>query len=121
LAEAVIGGVVYEIAPFKFKQLRAAAPFLDRAQKALTGEASLEAAMEASADLLTIIAIGVGRPEVTAEALEDAASLAEVIQLRETFEAIVREAGLAVGEPGPAAQTPPAAAARKASPNRSTP
>ena len=117
MAQAVIGGVTYDIAPFKFKQLRAAAPYLDAVQAAFAGAPTLQSAMDASADLLRIIAIGVGRPDVTAETLEDAASVAEVIGLQGVFEAIVREAGLSAGEDRPA----PAPAAPKASRARSTP
>ena len=56
----------------------------------------------ASADLLEVVAIGIGDPSVTARVLEDAATLAEVLALRETFQDILDESGLTQGEPRPA-------------------
>lgn len=104
MAKTTIGGVEYEVAPFGFRKMRLAAPHIDRVQAAFEPPVTNAAALDAAYDMLAIVAIGVDRPEVTADTLAEAASMADVIALQTTFAAILEEAGLKpAGEGAPAA------------------
>ena len=117
MAQAIIGGRAYAVAPFKLRELRLAAPFIDRvASRARAGVAGVEGAAETAFDMLSVLAVGI--EGATPEALAAAASLEELTALRVTFDQVLAEAGLtpaqpagasALGEPQPTAPDPPAA------------
>ncbi|MHB8286132.1 MAG: hypothetical protein ACYDD1_15840 [Caulobacteraceae bacterium] len=100
MARAIIGGRSYTVAPFKLRELRAAAPHIDTvAALAAAGGLSTVAGVAAAArDMLAVLAVGI--EGATLERLEAEASLAELAGLRETFDQVLLEAGLKRPDPG---------------------
>ena len=107
MAELTLGGVTYAIAPFRLRQLRLAAPAIDRLSARAGKPASVEAAAETAADMLAVLAVGMA--DVTLDALQAQASLADLDGLRRAFEQVMAEAGLKRPEdpPGEAHGTAP--------------
>lgn len=103
MAKATIGGVDYEVRPFKLREIRLAAPAIDRVTaRAKSGEASFEGMTDGLADMLAVVAVGLDG--VTADQLEAELDMADVPGLRATFNQILTEAGFkAAGEAKPAA------------------
>ena len=110
MVDVTIGGTVYAVPPLGFKRLRKAAPHIDRVVEILSGGLGNVEATDAAFEVMCIVAIALGDPQVTAESLEDAASTPEALALAATYEAIMVESGLkkpgeprAAVEPGPVA------------------
>jgi len=119
----VIGGVAHDLRPFKFRELRQAAPAIDRiAARARSGPSGLESMTKGLNDLLEVLAIGLeGR---SAEDLAAELALTEVAGVQTAFADLLAESGLKpAGEPEPALASTPAPAdppADAPSPSRST-
>jgi hypothetical protein len=92
MARLTLGGETYEIAPFRLRELRLAAPFIDRLSARAGAPASVAAAAEGAADMLCALAVGI--EGAAADALIASASLADMDAVRETFQAVMAEAGL---------------------------
>ena len=109
MARAVIGGRAYDIAPFRLRELRRAAPFIDRvaARGAAGGAAGIEAAAQTAFDMLGVLAAGI--EGATPERLEAEASLDELAALHTSFDQVLAEAGLTRPERDPVGETRPAA------------
>ncbi len=101
MAQALIGGRTYAVAPFKLRELRLAAPFIDRVAARAPSATGVEGAAETAFDMLCVLAVGI--EGATAEALAADASLEELTALRITFDQVLAEAGLTRSEPGAAA------------------
>ncbi len=117
MAKLTIGGVDYEVHPFKFRELRKAAPAIDRIAARARGAASGLASMtEGLNDLLEVLAIGLeGR---SADDLAAELAMTEVAGVQAAFVSLLAESGLKpVGESGPAAPADPTP--DDLSPNRS--
>jgi hypothetical protein len=97
MARLEIAGRVLEVAPLRLRELRAAAPFIDRiaARARGGGLGSVEAVAESAADMLGVIAAGVAGldPQVLAADM----ALADLERLRAGFEQVLQEAGLTPG------------------------
>lgn len=93
MAKVTIGGVEYDLHPMKFKQLRKNASLLDRAQVMIAGLEGFSAISEASAILLEVFADRIGREEVTADFLEEAATVEEAIVFPAAFQQLLMESG----------------------------
>jgi hypothetical protein len=94
MAQAMIGGRAYWISPFKLRELRKAAPFIDKVSaRAREGRLStLEGVAEAAFDMLSVLAVGMD--DATPEGLEASATVSDLIGLRRTFDQVLEEAGL---------------------------
>ncbi len=102
MAKVTIGGAAYDLRPFKFRELRQAAPAIDRiAARARGGAFGLSAMTDGLNDLLEVLAIGLdGR---SAEDLAADLSLSEVAGVQAAFVALLTESGLKpAGESEPA-------------------
>jgi hypothetical protein len=118
VAKLLIAGAEHDIRPFKLREIRQAAPFIDRVgARAKAGDATLKSMSEAALDMLATLAVGMDG--VSADDLEARMSLADLPAVREAFNAVLAEAGLtSPGEamPAPASEDPrPAARSRSAS------
>ncbi len=123
MARLTIGGAVYDLRPFKFRELRQAAPAIDRiAARAREGAGGLAAMTEGVSDLLEVLAIGL--EDRSAEDLAADLAMTEVAGVQAAFVSLLAESGLKpVGEPAPAPATSPAPAdpnPAAPSPSRST-
>jgi hypothetical protein len=99
MAAVTLGGRAYDIAPFRLRELRRAAPHIDRLAARQGPPTSVAAVAETAADMLAVLAAGL--PEVSPGELEAAVSLDELDQLRAAFEAVMAEAGLHRGASAP--------------------
>lgn len=110
MARLTLGGADYEVCPFKLREVRLAAPCIDRViARARSGDLSLEAMTAAALDMLA--ALVVGMTGVTAEELEASMGVADLPAVRDAFNAMLEEAGFtAAGEaqPAPAPAVPSA-------------
>ncbi len=109
MAKLTLGGTDYEIRPFKLREIRAAAPFIDRVwARSRGGETGVAAMADSLSDMLAALAAGVDG--VTAADLEAQAGMDDLPAIRDAFNAVLQEAGFkpksASGEAKPAA--PPA-------------
>ena len=106
MAQLTLGGATYVIAPFRLRELRLAAPHIDRLCARVGKLASVEAVAETAADMLAVLAAGLA--EVSPEVLQAQVGLADLDALRTAFDEVMAEAGLKRpdGPPGePAAAT----------------
>ncbi len=106
MAELTLGAKTYAIAPFRLRELRLAAPYIDRLSARAGKLTSVEAVAETAADMLAVLAVGVA--DASPEALQAQASLADLDALRAAFDQVMAEAGLTrpAAPPGePAAAT----------------
>ena len=92
MAALTLDGVTYAIAPFRLRELRLAAPAIDRLSARAGQPASVEAVAETAADMLAVLAVGM--QDVSFEALQAAASLGDLDALRQAFDQAMAEAGL---------------------------
>ena len=92
MAELRLGAQTYAIAPFRLRELRLAAPHIDRLSARAGKLTSVEAVAETAADMLEVLAVGV--PGVSAETLQAEVSLADLDDLRAAFDQVMAEAGL---------------------------
>ena len=92
MAELTLGGQTWPIAPFRLRELRKAAPFIDRLGARAGQPPSVEAVAETAADMLAVLAVGI--EAATAEGLQAQASLSDLDALRAAFEQVMAEAGL---------------------------
>jgi hypothetical protein len=112
VARLIVGGAAYDLRPFKFRELRQAAPAIDRiAARARLGAGGLSAMTEGLNDLLEVLAIGLEGK--TAEDLAADLAMTEVAGVQTAFISLLAESGLKpVGEfepvLGPADPTPDA-------------
>jgi hypothetical protein len=102
VARLTLGGTDYDICPYRLREVRLAAPHIDRViARARSGDLSLEAMTAAALDMLAALAVGI--PDVTAEQLEAAMAIADLPAVRDAFNAMLEEAGFtAAGEAQPA-------------------
>jgi hypothetical protein len=110
VARLTLGGADYDIRPYKLREVRLAAPHIDRViARARAGDAGLEAMTAAALDMLAALAVGM--TGVTAENLEASMAVADLPAVRDAFNAMLQEAGFtAAGEaqPAPAPAAPSA-------------
>ena len=92
MATLTLGGVTHTIAPFRLRELRLAAPYIDRLGARAGKPASVEAVAETAADMLAVLAVGLA--DVTPEALQTQVSLGDLDALRRAFDEVMAEAGL---------------------------
>ncbi len=123
MARVTIGGLARDLRPFKFRELRQAAPAIDRiAARARAQAGGLEAMTEGLADLLEVLAIGLDG--ASADDLAAELGLTEVAGVQTAFADLLAESGLKPAgepEPAPASKRAPAASPSDApSPSRST-
>lgn len=106
MAVANIGGRLYTVAPFKLRELRAAAPHIDAVSAlAAAGRLStVEGVAAAARDMLAVLAVGIDG--ATVDELEAQASLGDLAALRETFDQVLQEAGLKQPGEAPGAAAP---------------
>ena len=104
MAVANIGGRTYTVAPFKLRELRAAAPHIDAVSAlAAAGRLStVEGLATAARDMLAVLAVSIDG--ATVDELEAQADLSDLAGLRETFDQVLQEAGLT--RPGEASGAP---------------
>ncbi len=124
MAEVVIGGAAYALRPFKFRELRQAAPAIDRiAGRARSGASGLTAMTEGLTDVLEVLAIGLS--DRSADDLAADLAMTEVAGVQAAFVSLLTESGLkpaGESEPAPAGHPTPADPAQHApSPNWSPP
>ena len=100
MAQLTLGGTTYAIAPFRLRELRLAAPHIDRLGARAGRLDGVAAVAETAADMLSVLAVGMGG--VSADTLQAEACLADLEGLRAAFEAVMTEAGL-TRRPGDAA------------------
>jgi len=102
VARLIVGGAAYDLRPFKFRELRQAAPAIDRiAARGRSSASGLAAMADGLADLLEVLAIGL--PDRSAEDLAAELSMTEVAGVQAAFVSLLTESGLKpVGEPEPA-------------------
>lgn len=108
MASLTLGSKTYAVAPFKLRELRRAAPHIDRLAARGGRFETVEAVTEAAADMVGVVAVGIA--EATAEGLLAEMGLGDLERLRAAFEAVLAEAGLQRPEtpPGePQAGPPP--------------
>ena len=105
MAQLTLGGATYAIAPFRLRELRLAAPAIDRLGARAGKLSSVEAVAETAADMLEVLAVGMS--EVSLETLQAQACLADLHSLRAAFDQVMAEAGLKRPDtpPGEAAGT----------------
>ncbi len=102
MAEVRVGGVAYALRPFKFRELRQAAPAIDRiAGRARSPGSGLTAMTEGLNDFLEVLAIGLEGK--TAEGLAAELDMTEVFGVQAAFVSLLTESGLK-----PAGELPPA-------------
>ncbi len=126
MARLIVGGAAYDLRPFKFRELRQAAPAIDRiAARARGGASGLAAMTEGLNDLLEVLAIGLeGR---SAEDLAADLAMTEVAGVQAAFVSLLTESGLkpmGESEPAPAdpaAGVPSRSRLKTSSPNSSAP
>lgn len=106
MATVTLWGERFEITPFRLRELRLAAPFIDRLGARAGAQPSVAAAAESAADMLAVLAVGL--PGQDAEALLARAGLPDMEAIGEAFRAVMAEAGLKPVEapPGEAAGAP---------------
>jgi hypothetical protein len=92
MASLTLAGETYAIAPFRLRELRSAAPFIDRLGARAGQPVSVASAGETLADMLAVLAAGL--EGVTADALAAKAGLGDLEAIREAFQAVMAEAGL---------------------------
>ena len=94
MARLQIGEQAWEIARFRLRELRAAAPFIDRiAARARDGRLdTVSAVAESAADMLGVLAAGIEGGD--AAAMEAVLTLPDLDGLRASFEQVLQEAGL---------------------------
>ncbi len=110
MARLTLGGAAYDLRPFKFRELRQAAPAIDRiAARARGGASGLAAMTEGLNDLLEVLAIGLDGK--SAEDLAADLAMSEVAGVQAAFVSLMTESGLkpaGEAEPAPAAGPAPA-------------
>ncbi len=132
MARLTLGGAAYDLRPFKFRELRQAAPAIDRiAARARGGASGLAAMTEGLNDLLEVLAIGLDGK--SAEDLAADLAMSEVAGVQAAFVSLMTESGLkpaGEAEPAPAAgpapvdptpDTPSQSRSKTSSPNSSAP
>lgn len=108
MAQAIIGGVAYWISPFRLRELRLAAPFIDKVSaRAREGAlATVQGASEAAYDMLCVLAVGI--EGANPDQLAADATVEDLAALRTAFDQVMEEAGLKQpGEPRPATPATP--------------
>ncbi len=93
MARLIVGGVAHDLRPFKFRELRQAAPAIDRiAARARSNASGLAAMTEGLNDLLEVLAIGIeGR---SAEDLVAELDMTEIAGVQAAFVSLLTESGL---------------------------
>ncbi len=101
MARLIVGGAVHHLRPFRFRELRQAAPAIDRiAARARSGAVGLASMTEGLNDLLEVLAIGL--EDKTAEDLAAELAMTEVAGVQAAFVSLLAESGLKpVGESEP--------------------
>jgi hypothetical protein len=101
VAKLIVGGAAYDLRPFKFRELRQAAPAIDRiAARARIGAGGLASMTEGLNDLLEVLAIGLDGK--SADDLAADLAMTEVAGVQATFVNLLTESGLKpVGESEP--------------------
>ncbi len=122
MARLILGGVAYDLRPFKFRELRQAAPAIDRiAGRARSGASGLAAMTEGLSDVLEVLAIGLA--DRSAHDLAGDLAMTEVAGVQAAFVSLLTESGLkpaGESEPAPTPIAAPADPAQGApSPSRS--
>ena len=92
MATLTLGGATYAIAPFRLRELRLAAPYIDRLSARAGKLSSVEAVAETAADMLAVLAAGMEGASL--ETLQAQASLTDLEALRAAFDQVMAEAGL---------------------------
>ena len=105
MAELTLGGATYVIAPFRLRELRLAAPHIDRLGARAGKLDSVAAVAETAADMLAVLAVGLS--DASLETLQAQVSLEDLDALRRAFDAVMAEAGLKrpAGDPAPGETT----------------
>jgi hypothetical protein len=99
MATLQLGAERYEIAPFRLRELRMAAPFIDRLGARAGASPSVAAAAESAADMLAVLAVGL--PDTDGEALLARASLSDMDAIAASFRTVMAEAGLTPADAPP--------------------
>ena len=92
MAQLTLGGVTHTIAPFRLRELRLAAPHIDRLSARAGKLTSVEAVAETAADMLAVLAVGM--EGVSLETLQAQVGLGDLDSLRRAFDQVMAEAGL---------------------------
>ena len=92
MATLTLAGRSYTIAPFRLRELRLAAPHIDRLAARKGPLASVEAVAETAADMLSVLAVGLA--DASLESLQAEVALDDLERLRAAFDAVMAEAGL---------------------------
>ncbi|WP_174301870.1 hypothetical protein [Caulobacter sp. S45] len=108
MTELTLAGVTHTIAPFRLRELRLAAPAIDRLGERAGKLSSVEAVAETAADMLAVLAVGMSG--VSLEELQARVGLDDLDALRAAFDQVMAEAGLRRPE-HPAGEAPGTAAA----------
>jgi hypothetical protein len=110
VARLILGGAAYDLRPFKFRELRQAAPAIDRiAARGRSGAGGLASMTEGLNDLLEVLALGLD--DKTAEDLAAELSMTEIAGVQAAFVSLLTESGLKpAGESEPAPAPIPAPA-----------
>jgi hypothetical protein len=108
MAKVTLMGREFDIAPYKIGQLRKAAPIIDRMNARVAGLASVSGMVEAAADMIDFLWIGLVRldPTITLDQLNDEIGMGDLPAIRDAVLAVMTESGLKSGEakaPVPAA------------------
>jgi hypothetical protein len=128
VAKLIVGGAAYDLRPFKFRELRQAAPAIDRiAGRARLGAEGLASMTEGLNDLLEVLAIGLEGK--SAEDLAADLDMTEVAGVQAAFVSLLTESGLKpagesepVSAPAePTSDAPSPSRSRTSSPNSSPP
>ena len=101
MATLTLAGRSYAIAPFRLRELRLAAPHIDRLAARRGPLASVEAVAETAADMVAVLAAGLDA--ASAQSLQAEVGLGDLEPLRAAFDAVMAEAGLkrAAGDAAP--------------------
>ena len=100
----------FDVAPYRIKQLRQAAPFIMAINGKIGSLTSLEAAVDVSADMCGFLAIGMSKidPTFTQDYLEDNVGLDAIVDLQKAVMDVLTASGLKPGEaPAPSAEPAP--------------
>lgn len=104
MAKLTIGERSFEIAPFKLRELRLAAPHIDAINDVAGALTTFEGLTQSARSIIEVLAIGIQKidPSVTADALEDMLGMEDMVNLQVALTDVMEESGLAKKGEAPA-------------------
>ena len=104
MAKVTLMGRDFDVEPYKIKQMRKAAPFIDTINTTTGAMSTIGGLVDAASAFCAVLSIGLVRLDetLTPDALEDMIGFGDLPALRDAFTAILQESGMASAGEAPA-------------------